>query len=878
MALFQRIVWTLIVVFPILYWIIPEYNPWLGDEPFVIGRATADAISVHARISYAYRSIFLFAALTTLVYFFFHRWFFKFLFQIESDFVQSIVPQLILFFIVLNFCGLESSNTVLALYLWLIAQLILAVLNVFHKNGAFVQSETTLGLLALFSVFLFDERLLQFTTFSILFLIFYFIQNRIIQFILFTLIFSFPVLIILSKEISFICAAWFDWYGSVIYFLAYLGVLTGLLSYLLFKQYNGLNWTYLLHLPMLLLGVILLKTVELTSSSNGEMFESASTFNSLFALEKGYFPLIHHISPHLLSDYFWPGLYRFLFGNELSTAGILYVPFNLAVETVLLYFFVRKIIGNHPLLFSFLLFPLLSFYLPSYYAFGCLSLIGLLHFLKVKTLRSGIIFYLTILFTAIWRLDLGLSAIVALGIVHIFIFIYEKELRTKLIQLILLFGLPLLGLLVIFIFQYPTEFQLLKLYFGANQAHGLSRIYTDFTLQVAVDYYLLPVLVVLVLLLVLFNVLNTSKTIRYILIFLGVFYLFNLQRGLVRHSFMEGNETQIASFGWFMVLVLIGLYLKKYKFKQTFSFGLIVLFALPFLCSIHPVLHATNWLEKKTVYQVAQTFNDSITFQNRYTDNTLKNKHKVLRYIQDKCSKKSENFIDCSNQPLLYYYSKKNVPSYYTQFLQNTVHPDAEWMTVQSWNWKNFPIVLLKQEPEQYYDQTDGIPNEVRYQYIHQEILKRYVVDTVIDGNVFLEKRRNIRHSGAIHLLEKETWDLGYIPMYWKPASKKWSFQPNKKVQAHFENDSLCITGGNGPERAGQFLTIQVETLEYQEVELKNDLFSVRFKVIPGLRNYRIPLFQTPLNTENKRLKLHVVHVKTLEIKQLYFEKLVRCN
>jgi hypothetical protein len=86
------------------------------------------------------------------------------------------------------------------------------------------------------------------------------------------------------------------------------------------------------------------------------------------------------------------------------------------------------------------------------------------------------------------------------------------------------------------------------------------------------------------------------------------------------------------------------------------------------------------------------------------------------------------------NTPMLYYYSQKQVPSFFYQSPQNvhSISMQKEW--VKELKTANIPIVLMRHVPESWWDKTDGVPNEIRHYPVFEYLYKHYCFYDVIYG------------------------------------------------------------------------------------------------------------------------------------------------
>ena len=92
-----------------------------------------------------------------------------------------------------------------------------------------------------------------------------------------------------------------------------------------------------------------------------------------------------------------------------------------------------------------------------------------------------------------------------------------------------------------------------------------------------------------------------------------------------------------------------------------------------------------------------------------------------------------QTFLDFSNNPMLYYYCQRSVPSYFCQSLQNTVTDFQQLSQLNKIDTSLVPIVIYQNIPRGWGDQTDDVPNNMRQYLIAEFIYQHYEPYTVIN-------------------------------------------------------------------------------------------------------------------------------------------------
>jgi hypothetical protein len=351
-----------------------------------------------------------------------------------------------------------------------------------------------------------------------------------------------------------------------------------------------------------------------------------------------------------------------------------------------------------------------------------------------------------------------------------------------------------------------------------------------------------------------------KQALEFVILALSMFYLFNLQRGIVRHSFIEGNETQILSFAWLIILLkVVQLFDSKTKTLSLLAIGCSIA-ALFF--SIGKLNGTLPILQREKQFNLSEIPKLSHSPINRIKKNdAFDNQNAPLFDFIQKNLKNDETFIDFSNTPLTYFYTGKNIPSYFNQYLQNTVTDELLDENIQSLNLQKIPLVIFSQSPETYFDHTDNIPNKIRYHKLTRVIYKHYKPFTTI-GNYRLWKRKNWNPSTKIHpeyVVHFEDWNLGLIPFYWKANKGDQFVKSNSNSTCTFNKDKNEFIWKNNI-HAEDFLQLIIKSEQEQMFILEAKDFKLQFKVKAGSNTYSIPL---GISEQIKAQSIHQLQLKS---------------
>lgn len=608
-------------------------------------------------------------------------------------------------------------------------------------------------------------------------------------------------------------------------------IIVGLVAilFLLFKlgrKEQG-RFIYFYLAPLTIAGLALSSVYSPVISQPTELFELANKLNPLMMMSQhDKLPMVDFISSHLNSDYFWESLYVICNGYSADTAPLIYTGFNHVLAVLLTYGFLISYFGNKPFVFIFTLFsPYLFFLIPPTFASVFVPAICLLLFertQKKKWLRLASFSLFTLIF---WRLDLAVASVSSAIFVFAGLFYLRKNLRKELLLNMGVVSVIGVGIIAFYATRLPEFSKQLLGYFGANQAHGLHQLTYDENNLFWINYYFLPGLIVIAMAVLLYKIKSIqSDGSFWTILFLSGIYFFNLQRGLVRHSFVESQELFISSTGWLILLLIVHHYLLKSKQTNqllvTFSIAGLVL-------SIHS---ADNW---KSIFDHSPTFRadqlpDVSSKVNRVLPDQeyLENTYPLIHFL-DSNLERDETFLDFSNSSMLYYYSGKKVPSVFVQYLQNTVNEELQEINLKSLNKTKIPYVVFNQLPKTFFDGTDGIPNEVRYRKVTAFIYNNYLPYRQI--GMFQVWSSNAGDSIPEFEVMNDHWDLGLIPYYW---SEKLKSVKGKQLEPVIKI------------RPEHLLRLTIESTHPQTAKLIGDEEKVLmlFEVKQGRHAYILPL------------------------------------
>lgn len=561
----------------------------------------------------------------------------------------------------------------------------------------------------------------------------------------------FPLLVFFAVEIGIYQRITANWFVSVKWIFILLSVgscgVFWLFARMKKKRYSTQQLTNYIFGFFAVLGCVLFVSYRPFFEQPTELFELANSANAQLKLFRFHeLPLIDFMSSHLLSEQFYGVIYHLIFGYSGSLDFLAYSFMYMLIFSAVVYFFLVKLFKSGTYAFLFLLvYPYLGAFINGHLIISVVLLHQSHRVIHAQTVRNYTVLFLLIPALLAWRLDTGVASLTALAC---FLPLYFYSTKTRflfqpffraLILVVVFFSLLFIGAIATSGMHYilGNITQALH-YISANQAHGYSSVATQFTQQFYSFHLIFPLLALVGIVVgsyILRNVERTNNTFSrkglLTAMFLFFVYLANYQRGIVRHGFMEGNDSIIAAL-FFLALTLFILSLftqltSSQRFIGFFGLGFFTVFFLSYFPVNTTAAMANELLQNPSIRKLDASLTRE-NFQGRISKNEAfeRETYRELRIFLDKHLRATQTFLDFSNTPMLYYYCQRNVPSYFCQNQQNTIDDYLQLEQLKRAPLSDVPVVVFSNAPKTWFDATDGVPSEMRYYLLAQHIFKHY--------------------------------------------------------------------------------------------------------------------------------------------------------
>lgn len=551
---------------------------------------------------------------------------------------------------------------------------------------------------------------------------------------------------------------------------------------------------------------------------SAELFELANSANAMMRFyDFGEIPLLESYSSHVLSDQAFGLAYFFLNGYNQSIDYTLYYNLFNVIHLLIVYFFLLRLTGNAMLaLATILFFPFLKWLLHPAYILSLINLFLIYKLFEKYSFKKLLHICLCAFLLLFWTIDMGIANAIAVSTILLFYLImnYKNSLLMDYLKaiayLLIPFILIMTGLVILFGIPIGVNLKQAYGYISASQAHGYTLVSPSMDKYFYIQHFLFPVIALGMLIFSWYSFPKKEEKgkqrLGYLtIIFLLVFYFANVQRGLVRHSFMEGSDIFLSSFMFFVIPLFITIHLLK---KSSWKYFFMIV-----LCALTMNAYKIPYKERDNLFHGFQdVFMNGLPMVNSDTliQRTIPNKEFAeqnylgFKKFFESNFERDATFMDFSNTPMLYFYLNRRVPSYFNQYMQNTVTGYLQEENLNQLRKLNVPVVVYSYVPEQWWDNTDGVPNPLRYHVTSNYIFNNYRPLTVLSNHfIWVKKDVTLKNNDYPPLdsllLEKQyTYELKNLPYLLSKNNTKDSSGKLIDWEAgkNLSSNSMTITAG----------------------------------------------------------------------------------
>ena len=531
----------------------------------------------------------------------------------------------------------------------------------------------------------------------------------------------------------------------------------------------------------------------------------------------------------------------------------------------------KEFIGREDAFLSILTLPFLMDTSLMSNFIGILALLALLNVIKKKTFASYLLLWISLALICLYRLDIGfastLSAIVLLG----YLWITNRktyDLKKMMLSLFLVllpfacffFGVcflkninPLLRII---------EFLKISL---SNNNWAYSAFGSPSTYAYYLFYYIMPIAVLLSLFYLLAKKGKNLEKKDLILVFFALYFIFNFQRGLIRHSLVEKTMQGALSYFILYFSLFLSTLKPQAKARPVVAYAcILILFSMTLSLDFINFNSLAIDVQSKELSYTLEDERQNSKVERIVLDKTMKKEYQNLKTVLSILLKENETYLDFTNQTLLYAILGYDNPVYINQspgLLSGEYTQQLFLEEIKNYQ-GNVPIALKVRtnsdnQMNNFRITLDEVANEMRYYLVSEYIYQHYAyLGCVDDFEIWIEKGRMedakkmlLQNQISLEQNEEnqeEPYRLDYIPYIWG--------EMEKIQEKEIETVSLQTTASSIsfkvhptlPKEKVNYLLFQItnqgalskETISLQS--LNKTLSQIDFYVLPGTHTYKI--------------------------------------
>ncbi|QWU15801.1 hypothetical protein SAMN04487895_10218 [Paenibacillus sophorae] len=662
---------------------------------------------------------------------------------------------------------------------------------------------------------------------------------------------------------------------------------------------------YKIYIPIILATVaFMIAQPSRVAGVGREYFEMANHGLAIDHFFKyGSIPIIENYDAHMLYNQVFAYLYSFVNGYE-PWAAFLYDKYVVVIYILLVYYLLKALIGEINSFFFIMTFPLLENLFNILYLFSGIIVFFIYRCVKAGSIKNTIKFWLAATFLCIYRLDLGVAAIISGVVTYIISCFFYRQRYSKILKF--------LGSGVIIIFSGIILFVVLCLIKGispvdrivefvklceSNQNWAYSSVGDYNLIAYTVVYYILPILILVISLITIGKytvlqdeVLKVNQQNLIMFFYFSFFYLANISRGIVRHSLVEGSITH--ALGTFSLAILCYMII-RFGYKDK-----IVIFLITSIITI--ALININMVTLKGNISVTTKAITSTNYYQQYTNSFDFNGSRVrgelsdatqLKDILDATLKKDETYFDFSSTNYFFALVNRKNPIYANQSPLMISDDTTQRLALKEIKLNNPPYVLMPIGGK-LGSSIDNISVDFKYYMLSEYIYENYTpfirlanFDLYVlksKKDIFHDKLAKKRLVSNVIEDQPEVWvrDIGDIPLLWAERDGNDAFLKSSSLTHPIINiHQFFVDTQERIMKQPLFLIIEMESEANQRaaIELnsknKDKLGGFLFNITKGKHSYAIRLSTDYKWWDNKVNYLTFLFDSNVSIsKMLYYD------
>lgn len=488
--------------------------------------------------------------------------------------------------------------------------------------------------------------------------------------------------------------------------------------------------------PLLIIAFALIAVQpSLQNIFNTDFFEQSNHGTAISGLFNfGKLPIVETFDAHMMQNQIGNIMYGIL-NNDFQ--GAIFLGYNLLPIFVILYYFLfTKFFNRDISFFLMLLYPIMSDSTYILFSLAPLVILSFLYAYKSKKYKAYILYWLSVGVTCLFKLDMGFAltfaSIITWGIMW---FLKKntvsiKKLSLSCFSILVSVGIIFSGMCLLKgISPLKRIIEFLNLC-KSNINWAYSSMGNMSMTAFVVCYFMIPAITAILIIVFIFKKFQngdfTSDNRFIISLIIGLLCMFNLSRGIVRHSLVENTNIHIISSAPLFISMFIYIFSKKNKLTYFCISNIIFMMVFSLMINLNSVLPSTVINSSLSRYLSFDSYKTvALEKTQRVVLSDDMNKIYIpLKQVLDKTLLSNETYIDFTNQTLLYALTEREKPMYVNQSpgLLSGEYTQQKFIEQCEQISEKVPFVLMPLEPMNLSNDLDGIQNAYRYYLVSEYI------------------------------------------------------------------------------------------------------------------------------------------------------------
>ena len=619
-------------------------------------------------------------------------------------------------------------------------------------------------------------------------------------------------------------------------------------------------------------------TLPMSITVNTDFFESANHGMGVYEFfTYGKIPIIETFDAHMMTNQVFGIIYGMLNNDVTGAMFCQYILYKDIIFYIVVYFFLKKVFSRDVAFLITICFPLQNDLGLRNLGIALIAILTLMNAYKKQDIKSYLVYWISLAFLCIWQLDIGYAISISTVAVLIYLLIKDKingkELKLK--NAIITFSSVILTALIFFIVVClvkdinPIErlIEFLKIAMS-NINWAYSSMGENTGIAYAFCYIVMPLIVISTLLYEAFIYKGNNKT-KIILLALGLYFVLNVQRGMVRHSIFEGRTMQILNLGVLYISIFVTVHFFNKDVKKFMFFYLSAILVSGTLISA-PTNKFTNLLETTIEEYIDFEEQDDVyveKIERIKLSEQMKNEFANLKIVMDGILENEETYLDLSNQTLLYALLDREKPVYINQspgLLSG--EQSQQFFIEQIEKYEGGVPVVLKAKDKLLSEILDGIENDYRYYLLSEYVYQKYTPAALVDGyEIWIENSKydekilqlkeiqnntiKIVTPDEYKKLEQEQIELEQIARIWGQYGQDENTNNIKILEENIEvynNENRIITSISEIDKSnGNYVELKIQSIQDTKMTInlyqnEEKLCSYTIAIKEGEHTYKI--------------------------------------